>query len=125
MSEASSIPLDKLKVNGFVSAGEMFAEAPVVRSPMRILTIMVVMVILILLMQYFVSTNVNHYNAESQPKAVEAFEDHGDPFYDHKKYDVNYIYEEMKQQPIRTDPGENVLFSTAHMGVMDTYPKYL
>lgn len=38
------------------------------------------------------------------------------------KYNVTYKYEEQKDNTIKSDPGENVLFSSAHANIMDDYP---
>lgn len=49
------------------------------------------------------------------------------PFYDDdpdKRYNVTYNYAEQQDNIIKTDPGENVLFSSAHANVMEDYPVY-
>jgi hypothetical protein len=49
------------------------------------------------------------------------------PFYDDnpdKRYNVTYNYTEQQDNIIKTDPGENVLFSSAHANVMEDYPVY-
>jgi uncharacterized protein (UPF0333 family) len=87
------------------------------------LIILAVIVVLIVVFMCTSSASQETYNEmkDINPVTPEMDTDHYNDDPD-KKYNVTYKYEEQKDNVIKSDPGENVLFSVAHGHVMEDYP---